>query len=86
MFELCAETQECRLTWKQTIQARALSLQTSGLARLDRLSQEVAVDTICHVEDDHDDGDDHGDDHDENVDRHQDQRSCQGGWHNLSAD
>merc|ERR1712181_37236 len=35
------ETLECHPTWRQTSQTQALSLQTSGSARLDRLSQEV---------------------------------------------
>merc|ERR1712198_185097 len=38
---LVQETQECRRTWKRTSQAQALSLQTSGLERLDQLSQEA---------------------------------------------
>merc|ERR1712181_104038 len=35
------ETLECHPTWRQTSQTQALSLQTSGSARLDQLSQEV---------------------------------------------
>merc|ERR1712192_171122 len=35
------ETLECHPTWRQTSQTQALSLQTLGLERLDRLSQEV---------------------------------------------
>merc|ERR1712172_75289 len=35
------ETLECHLTWRQTFQARASSLQTLGSEILDPLSQEV---------------------------------------------